>query len=172
MLSSFKICSAFCEPATYWQPKRYKNKGKLQEKTTLKNHAICVKSPCILHEITACFDADSNAISVKTQCKMIEMRASKLWNGFAQVQKLHFHFYLVSSGSVKNRGTIFTKPEENYKRNRVSVQWCRLLFPFKKTGKTVLLKDKQLTMGNLSDWSLPYPSIKTSLLFWFMSDLH
>ena len=101
MLSSFKICSAFCDSATHWQPKRYKNKGKLQEKITLKNHAICVKSPCILHEITACFDADSNAISVKTQCKMIEMRASKLWNGFAQVQKLRFHFYLVAPRSVK-----------------------------------------------------------------------
>jgi hypothetical protein len=86
-------------------------------------------------------------------------------NGFVKALRAAFLFYLVCSGSVKNRGTIFTKPEENYKRNSVSVQWCRLLFPFKKTGKTVLLKDKQLTKENLSDWSLPNPSIKTSLLF-------
>jgi len=43
-------------------------------------------------------------------------------NDFVKALRAAFLFYLVCSGSVKNRGTIFTKPEENYKRNRVSVQ--------------------------------------------------
>ena len=86
----------------YWQSKRYENKGKLWSGITLKNHAICLKLPHNLLHFTMPSDADSNVISVRLQHKMIEMNVSKPWKSFAQAWKAHFHFYLVSSKSVKN----------------------------------------------------------------------
>ena len=44
---------------------------------TLRNHAICIKLRCNLHLVTLCFDANSVMISVRLQCKMIKMEASK-----------------------------------------------------------------------------------------------
>ena len=42
-----------------------------------KNVAICVKSAHNLLHFTMLSDADSNVISVRLQCKMIEVRAPK-----------------------------------------------------------------------------------------------
>lgn len=111
MLASFKIRTVFCDFAMYWQSKHYENKGKLWSEITLKNHAICVKLPNNLLHFTMLSDADSNVISIRLQHKMIEMNVSKPWKSFAQAWKAHFHFYLVSSKSVKN--------EEENKQNKI-----------------------------------------------------
>ena len=95
----------------YWQSKRYENKGKLWSEITLKNHAICVKLPHNLLHFTMLSDADSNVISVRLQCNMIEARAPKPWNGFAQAWKWGFYFYLLVEASVKN--------EEENKQNKI-----------------------------------------------------
>ena len=42
-----------------------------------KNVAICVKSAHNLFHFTMPFDANSNVISVRLQCKMTEARAPK-----------------------------------------------------------------------------------------------
>ena len=112
-MASFKIRTVFCEFTMYWQSKRYENKGKLWSEITLKSHAICVKLPHNLLHFTMLSDADSNVISVRLQCKIIEARAPKPWNGFAQAQKWGFYFYLLVEASVK-------KEEENKQKQSLT----------------------------------------------------
>ena len=98
----FKIGSVFQGFAMRWQSRGYEIQGKTGVKITGESAAICVKSPRILHGVTAQSASESDVKWLELHGKGIEMRASKPWNGFARWRKRGFCFYLGVEKSVKN----------------------------------------------------------------------
>ena len=75
--SSLQIRAVLEQFAIYWHSWSYESQGKWWSEITLKSHAICVKSTRNLLHFTLQLDVNSNVISVRWQCKVIKMEASK-----------------------------------------------------------------------------------------------